>query len=33
VPTRDAQTILGHTRISATLEICTDTDEQAAARR
>ena len=31
VPARDAQTILGHTRISTTLEIYTDTDE--AARR
>jgi hypothetical protein len=29
VPARDAQTILGHTRISTTLEICTDTDEEA----
>jgi integrase len=29
VPGRDAQTILGHTRISTTLEIYTDTDEQA----
>ena len=29
VPARDAQTILGHTRISTTLEIYTDTDEQA----
>jgi integrase len=29
VPARDAQTILGHTRISTTLEICTDTDEPA----
>jgi integrase len=28
-PARDAQTILGHTRISTTLEIYTDTDEQA----
>ena len=26
VPARDAQTILGHTRISTTLEIYTDTD-------
>jgi integrase len=31
VPARDAQTILGHTRIGTTLEIYTDTDE--AARR
>ena len=31
VPARDAQTILGHTRISATLEICADTHQ--AARR
>jgi integrase len=31
VPARDAKTILGHTRISTTLEIYTDTDE--AARR
>jgi integrase len=29
VPARDAQVILGHTRISTTLEIYTDTDEQA----
>ena len=29
MPARDAQTILGHTRISTTLEIYTDTDEQA----
>lgn len=29
VPARDAQTILGHTRISTTLEIYTDTDEHA----
>jgi len=29
VPARDAQTILGPTGISATLEIYTDTDEQA----
>jgi integrase len=29
VPPRDAQTILGHTRITTTLEIYTDTDEQA----
>jgi integrase len=29
VPARDAQTIPGHTRISATLEIYTDTGEQA----
>jgi integrase len=29
VPARDAQTILGHTRISTTLEIYIDTDEQA----
>src|ERR1700730_3035468 len=29
VPARDAQTILGHTRISTTLEIYTDSDEQA----
>jgi integrase len=29
VPARDAQTILGHTRISTTLEIYTDTDEPA----
>jgi len=29
VPARDAQTILGHTRVSTTLEIYTDTDEQA----
>jgi integrase len=29
VPARDAQTILGHTRISTTLETYTDTDEQA----
>lgn len=29
VPARDAQTILGHTRISATLEIYTDADEPA----
>jgi integrase len=29
VPARDAQTILGHTRIGTTLEIYTDTDEQA----
>jgi len=29
VPARDAHTILGHTRISTTLEIYTDTDEQA----
>ena len=29
VPARDAQAILGHTRISTTLEIYTDTDEQA----
>ena len=28
VPARDAQTILGHTRISTTLEIYTDTDEE-----
>jgi integrase len=28
-PARDAQTILGHTRISTTLEIYTDTDEPA----
>ena len=31
MPARDAQTILGHTRISTTLEIYPDTDE--AARR
>ena len=29
VPARDAQTILGHTRISTALEIYTDTDEEA----
>ncbi len=29
VPARDAQTILGHARISTTLEIYTDTDDQA----
>ena len=29
IPARDAQVILGHTRISTTLEIYTDTDEQA----
>ena len=29
VPARDAQTILGHTRVSTTLEIYTDTDEEA----
>ena len=29
VPARDAQTILGHTRISTRLEIYTDTDEDA----
>jgi integrase len=29
VPPSDAQRILGHTRISTTLEIYTDTDEQA----
>jgi integrase len=29
VPARDVQTILGHTRISTTLEIYTDTDEEA----
>jgi len=29
VPARDAQTILGHTRISTTLEIYTDTDDEA----
>jgi integrase len=29
VPARDAQTILGHTRISTTLEIYTSTDEEA----
>jgi hypothetical protein len=29
VPARDAQTSLGHTRISTTLEIYTDTDAQA----
>ena len=29
VPARDARTILGHTGISATLEIYTDTGEQA----
>jgi integrase len=29
VPARDAQTILGHTRITTTLEIYTDTDEEA----
>jgi len=29
VPVRDAQTILGHTRISTTLEIYTLTDEPA----
>ncbi len=29
VPVRGAQTILGHTRVSTTLEIYTDTDEQA----
>jgi integrase len=29
VPARDAQTILGHTRISTTFEIYTDTDEEA----
>jgi integrase len=29
VPARDAQTILGHTRISTTLEIYTDTNEEA----
>ena len=29
MPARDAQTILGHTRISTTLEIYTDTDEVA----
>lgn len=29
MPARDAQTILGNTRISTTLEIYTDTDEQA----
>jgi len=29
VPPRDVQVILGHTRISTTLEICTDADEQA----
>jgi site-specific recombinase XerD len=29
VPARDVQIILGHTRISTTLEIYTDVDEQA----
>ena len=29
VPAREAQTVLGHTRVSTTLEIYTDTDEQA----
>jgi len=29
VPARDVQVILGHARISTTLEIYTDTDEQA----
>jgi hypothetical protein len=29
VPARETQTILGHTRTSSTLEIYTDTDEQA----
>ena len=29
VPARDAQTILGHTRISTTLEIYTDTSDPA----
>jgi integrase len=29
VPARDAQAILGHSRISTTLEIYTDADEQA----
>jgi integrase len=29
VPARNAQTILGHARISTTLEIDTDTDEEA----
>lgn len=29
VPARDAQTILGHTRISTTLEIYTDTNDDA----
>jgi len=33
VPARDAHTILGHTRISTTLEIYTDTDEQPAGMR
>ncbi len=32
VPPRDAQIILGHTRISTTLEIYTDVDEQAQPR-
>ena len=29
MPARDAQAILGHTRISTTLEIYTDSDEEA----
>jgi integrase len=29
IPVRDAQAILGHARISTTLEIYTDTDDQA----
>ena len=29
IPARDAQAILGHARISTTLEIYTDTDDQA----
>jgi integrase len=29
VPARDAQTILGHTRISTTMEIYTQTDDPA----
>jgi integrase len=29
IPARDAQTILGHARISTTLEIYTDTDDHA----
>ena len=29
IPARDAQAILGHARITTTLEIYTDTDDQA----
>jgi len=29
VPARDAQVILGHSRLAVTLEICTHADEQA----